>query len=380
MPPHPLRYFVPILAVCALLAACDNTPQGQNPKMMGGPPQAPKVTIATPIKQTIDKFKDFTGRFEASSTIDIRARVSGYITAANFKEGAIVKKGAPLFLIDPRPYEAAYKKADADVKVATSRIALTDSNYNRADALFQSGDISAQIRDQRLQERDQAQAELARAKAARDQAKLDLSYTRITAPITGKIGQIQADVGNYIAGGSNGATVLATIVALDPIYFTFNIDESAFLEIARKNNKTVTYPVTVSLADEKEFSHEGVTDFLNNQLDRTTGTMQARATFPNKDMFLTPGMFGRARIMLGTQTEAVLIPESAILTDQSRKFVYMVDDKNIVSSQTIETGLLTDDGQREITKGINGNETIIINGLQRVREGVTVTTEAVTQP
>jgi len=369
------------LLLSVFVSSCDSQAREQG---AGGPPPAPKVTVATPVVKNVDEFKEFSGRFEASESIEIRARVSGYLTEANFKEGAIVKKGDPLFTIDPRPFEAALKKADADVKVAQSRIAFTKGNYERAQALFTTGDISAQIRDQRLQERDQAVAELDRARAAREQAALELSYSHITAPITGRIGQKLVDQGNFVTGGANGSTVLATVVALDPIYFYFDIDEATYIQCARHTAESgkdrVEYDVAVALADEKDYSHKGRTDFINNALDTSTGSMRARATLTNEDMFLTPGMFGRVRVMLGTSSKAIQIPDAAIQLDQSRKFVYTVDANGLVTSQTIETGTLSDDGMRVVTKGLKGDEKVIINGLQRAHDGATVSLEAAPAP
>ena len=290
----------------------------------------------------------------------------------------MVQKGDLLFVVDPRPFEAALKKADADVKVAESRIALTKNNFERADALFNSGDISAQIRDQRLQERDQALAELERAKAAREQARLDLSYTRLTAPITGKIGQKLMDVGNFVSGGTGGSSTLATIVAIDPIHFAFDLDEPTYIECKKHQAETGhsgIYKVAVALADETDYAHTGETYFIDTTLDSGTGTMRARATLTNTSGMLAPGMFGRVRVMLGTEKEAILVPASAILIDQSRKYVYVVGANNTVSSVTVETGATRGDLQ-VITKGLTGTEQVVVNGLQRIRDGATVTTEA----
>lgn len=360
-----------------LLSGCEKS--NAQDKQQGGPPAAPKVTVAAPKTQTVGDFREFTGRFEAAETVDIRARVSGYLTESAFTEGSLVTKGDKLFVIDPRPFTAALKKAEADVTVAQSRIAYTEGTYKRAADLFSTGDISAQIRDQRLQERDQAKAELERAKAAREQARLDLSYTTITAPITGRIGKKQVTDGNFVSGGSGGATVLATIVAIDPIHVVFDMDEQTYLAYARKaaqkaQDAPTAFPVMVGLADEEGYPHKGMTDFIDNALDTGTGTMRVRASLPNPKGVLTPGLFARVQVAIGSAASAILVPDSAILIDQSRKFVYVVDAGGMVSARTVEVGQLVGP-DRVVTSGLEGNERVIVNGLQRARDGATVTAE-----
>lgn len=370
------------LGLCATLAACDGKPEGAGgpPIGAGGPPPAPKVTVTRPLVETVESFKDFSGRFEAKESVEIRARVGGYLQQAPFKDGAYVKTGDRLFVIDPRPYQAALAKAGADVKVAESGIAYKQGQYDRAQALFETGDISAQIRDLRLQERDQAVAELNRAKAAYEQARLDLSYTTITAPISGRIGEKHVTEGNLIAAGQ---TLLTTIVAVDPIYFYFDIDEQTYLDYARahpdQKKDALAIPARIALTDENDFRHEGVIDFIDNALDTGTGTMRARVVMENPDFYFTPGMFGRVRVTMGQRENAVLVPDSAILLDQSRKFVYVVDGNNLVSSRAVATGTLDDKGNRVITEGLDGSEQVVVNGLQRVRDGVTVTLETAPQ-
>lgn len=365
------------IAAVALLAGCDSQAQ-EGPA--GGPPPVVKVTAAPVTIKAVQDYREYSGRFEASESVEIRARVGGYLTQATFKEGALVQKGDKLFVIDPRPYEAALQKAAADVKVAQSGIAYKQGNFDRADALFKTGDISAQVRDQRLQEKDQALAELNRAKAAYEQARLDLAYTAITAPISGRIGEKLVTEGNLVAAGQ---TLLTTIVAVDPIYFIFNIDEQGYLDYARTHadmkKEELAIPAAISLTDENDFRHQGVIDFVDNALDQSTGTMRARAVLENPKFYFTPGLFGRIRVTVGQNDKAVLVPESAILIDQSRKYVYVVDDKNTVASRTIETGA-ADGDMRVVSKGLEGTETIVINGLQRVRDGAVVTTEAPQMP
>jgi len=366
--------FLAPFALCAMLAACDNS-QAQD-KAKDAPPPPPKVTVIKPVIEDVEGFKEFTGRFEAKDNVEIRARVGGYLTKSLFEEGAIVKQGTPLYVIDPRPYEAALKKAVADVKVAESQIAYAQGNYQRAEALFKSGDTSAQLRDQRLQERDQTVAELERAKAAAEQARLDLAYTRISAPLTGRIGSKLVAEGNLVTAGQ---TILTTIMSVDPIYFTFDIDEKSYLDYARahpdQKKDALSIPVSIALSDEKDYTHEGTVDFIDNAMNASTGSMRARAVLTNPNFYFTPGMFGRVRVTIGTSQSAVLIPDAALMIDQSRKYVYTVDPKGLVTSQTVETSTLSKTGLRIVTKGLTGQETIIVNGLQRAHDGGTVSPE-----
>lgn len=367
------------LLVCAtlFLASCDG--KGDDQAAQGGAPGAgmppPTVTVAKPTVQPINEWREFSGRFEAPETVEIRSRVSGYLTSIAFKDGAIVKKGDLLFTIDPRPYEAALRQKQADLALAQSKVTAAENDYQRALTLFKSGDISDQLLDQRRAAKDSIKASVDSAKAAVESARLDVSYTKITSPIDGRISRKLVSEGNLV---NPGETLLTTIVSIDPIYFYFDVDEKAYVAYSRattgadKDHSNPGLPVSVALTDEKDFTHEGVIDFIDNQLDGNTGTMRGRAVFENKDMLMTPGMFGKIRIRVGGSDSGVLIPDAAIMVDQTRKLVMVVDDKNMVASRTIETGTM-DNGLRIVTKGLDGSETIIINGLQRAHEGAPVT-------
>ncbi len=372
----PLTRLALMAALCVGLAACDASQAQDKKGPAGAVQQAPTVTVAKPEVRDISDFKEFTGRFEAKESVEIRARVGGYLTKTSFQEGAIVKKGDLLFVIDQRPYEAALKKAEAAVKVAASQLAFAKGNYERAQSLFASGDVSAQLRDQRLQERDTAAATLDSAKAAAETARLDLSYTKIASPLDGRIGQKLVSDGNLVEAGQ---TLLTTIMSLDPIYFYFDIDQQTYLDYARahpdQKKDALDIPVTLSLTDKADYSLQGHIDFVDNTLDASTGSMRARAVLANPKLYLTPGMFGRIRVVTGARPKAVLIPDAAVMIDQSRKYVYTVDGKGQVASRTVETGNLSDDGLRVITTGLDGSETIIVNGLQRAHDGGTVTPE-----
>jgi RND family efflux transporter MFP subunit len=367
-----------ILAAVFLLSACDNSDaKDQAQQGAAGAPPAMPVTVAKPLVQPVQEWREFPGRFEATDTVEVRSRVSGYLTQVLFTDGAIVHKGDPLFVIDPRPFQATLRQKQADKALAESKVTAAQNDYERAQALFNTGDISQSILDQRKATADSAKAAVASAQAAVDAAALDVTYTRITAPITGRISRNLVSVGNLVNPGQD---VLTTIVSMDPIYFYFDVDEKAYVAYARlKSNAQADaashddpgIPVMVGLTDETGFPHAGKVDFIDNQLDQTTGTMRGRAVLENTDMFLTPGMFGRARIRTGTLPDGVLIPDEAVMIDQNRKLVFVVGANNIVESRTVETGPL-DRGLRVITKGLDGSETVVINGLQRAHEGAPV--------
>lgn len=346
----------------------------------GGP--APAVTIAKPLKQTVSEWDEFTGRFEAIDDVMVRARVSGYLESVHFKDGAMVKKGDLLFVIDPRPYQAKVTQAEADVKVAETQVSFANSQFKRAEELLASGDISRQIYDERKQQRDQTLAQLESAKANLQSARLDLSYTRITAPVSGRISRKMITEGNLVTAGDQKA--LTNIVSLDPIYFTFDIDEKTYLKYtrlaqtgARKSSRDYANPVRISLADENTFNWPGTMDFVDNAIDAGTGTMRGRAVVPNSDLLITPGMFGRVRIAGRGAYEAVLVPDEAVGTDQSRKFVLTVTEDGTVKSQTITPGTVIN-GFRVIESGLNGSEWIVVNGTQRAQDGAKVAAERIT--
>lgn len=352
---------------------------GAAPAGAGGPPPAAPVTVAKPLVQPVNEWREFSGRFEATNTVDVRSRVSGYLTQVLFKDGAIVKKGDPLFIIDPRPFEAILRQRQADRALAASQVTSAQNDYQRALELFKTGDVAQALLDQRKAAADAARASVAAAQAAVDSAALDITYTRITAPITGRISRNLITVGNLINPGQD---VLTTIVSLDPIYFYFDVDEQTYLAYSRtiaaqgagSDRNATGLPVSVALTDEKDYTHPGVMDFIDNQMTTGTGTMRGRAVLENPQMLMTPGMFGRVRIRTGTVEAGILIPDSAIMVDQSRRLVYVVGEGNVVASRTIETGAL-DRGLRVVTKGLDGSETIVINGLQRAHEGAPITPE-----
>lgn len=343
----------------------------------------PTVTVANPLAKAVTDWDEYTGRLEAVQAVEVRARVSGYLQSVNFKDGAIVDKGALLFVIDPRPYQAVLNQAKAEVTRNRVRLDLARNNVERAERLFKSRAISAEELDTRTQEQRQALAALEAVNAAVEAAELNVEFTRVTSPIKGRVSRELVTEGNLVSGGSEGSTLLTTIVSLDPIYVYFDADERAYLRYARlahsgsrPSSRDVANPVKLQLADETETEHEGHMDFVDNRVDRATGTMQARAIFPNPDRLLIPGLFAKVRLLGEGPYQALLIPDEAIGTDQSQKFVFVIDEKNVAARQTIVPGR-TEGRLRIVREGLKGDERIVVDGIQRVSAGSPVTPQEV---
>jgi len=341
----------------------------------------PAVTVSAPLQANVADWQAFTGQFAAVDTVEIRARVSGYLTAIHFTDGQVVHKGDKLFTIDPRPYEIALQQANAQYQTAYAQIDLATREYSRASVLHQRDYSSGETVDQRQQQLRAAQAAVEQARAAIDAAKLDLEFSQITAPVTGRIGAHQVSVGSLVSGSTGtGSALLATIVTLDPIHLDFDMSESDYLSFLRAAGRpSGTGPeaihnvlVDAKLADETDWSRHGVLDFLDNQLDRGSGTIRARATFANADGFLTPGSFGQLRLAAGGTRVALLVPDAAITTDQSRKLVMTVAPDGTVVSKVVQPGAIAD-GLRVISSGLVPGDQVIINGLLRARPGTKVT-------
>jgi RND family efflux transporter MFP subunit len=367
--------FVGMLGVAAALAACGQSSgeQGQ------AAPPPPPVTVATPLMQKITEWDEFTGRYEATAAVEVRARVSGYLQAINFADGAMVKKGDVLFTIDPRPYQTSVDRAKADLDTANARLAWADSQLERSKALVNSAAQSAATLDERMQDRRAAEATVQQATASLQAAQLNLDFTQVHAPIDGRVSNRRIDIGNLVTGDPN-ATLLTTIVSLDPIYFVFDMSEADFLAYQRavirgalpstRDNQTI---VQTRLPDEKDWPHVGTMNFVDNQIDPGSGTIRARALLPNKDLFITPGQFGRLRLPGSNEYEAILVPDSAIVTDQSNKIVMTVKDDGTVEPRPIRPGPSQPGNLRIVREGLTGKEKIIINGLVRARPGAKVT-------
>lgn len=373
-----LRRFLGSVVIALLplaLISCDK-PEASLP-----PPKPPAVTVAKPLVKELVEWDEFTGRFEAPDMLEVRARVSGYLQSVHFKDGVLVKAGDRLFTIDPRPYQATVDQADANIKSIVARLELARLDLDRADRLTKSGAGTERTLDERRQQYQSLQAELAGAKAVLDQAKLDLDFTEIRTPIGGRISRKAVSEGNLVQANS---TLLTTIVSLDPIYFYFDVDERSYLAYSRMaydgqrpSGRTNAFEVWVALTDEREATHMGKMDFVDNRIDPATGTMRGRAVLENQNLFLTPGLFGRVRIPGSGSYKGVLIPEDAIGADLDRRFVYVVAEDGSVSQRVVRIGP-HHDGYRIIRQGLTGDEAVVINGLQRVRPGVKVTARLAT--
>jgi multidrug efflux system membrane fusion protein len=365
-----------VAALVVMLSACDQ------PKTQSAAPPPP-VTVARPVVKEIVERDEFTGRFDAVGSVEIRARVTGYLSSVNFTDGGLVNQGDLLFVIDRRPYAAALAQAEAAVTSARTAFDLAKVELDRADRLMQNGNTSQQNLDSRRQQFAAGRANLAGAEATAEQARLNLGFTEIKAPIAGRISRKLVTEGNLI---ETSGTLLTTIVSLDPINFYFDVDERsylAYLRTARENNPAADggqgEKVTLTLPDERGSQRTGRIDFVDNRIDAGTGTMRMRAVFENKDLFLVPGLFARIRIPGSPSYQAVLVPDEAIGADQDRRFVYAVADDGSVARKVIRTGPRVD-GYRVVREGLAGDETIVVSGLQRVRPGGKVTPQLAELP
>jgi RND family efflux transporter MFP subunit len=329
------------------------------------------------------EWDEFTGRLEAVESVEIRPRVTGYIESVNFTEGSIVRKGDLLFVIDPRPYRAELSKAEAELARAVARSELSSSDVVRSEKLLDVKAVSREEYDQRLNAQRESQANVEAARAAVTAAKLNLEFTRVTSPINGRVSRAAVTAGNLVTGGSTSAQLLTTVVSIDPIYVAFEGDEQVYLkytEMARRGDRPSSRdsanPVLMALANEQGYPHRGEMTFVDNQVDSRTGTIRARASFDNKDGFLTPGLFARVKLLGHDSRRAVLVDDRAIGTDQSQKFVYVVDGENKVAYRSVKIGRLTD-GLRIVQSGLQAGETVVVNGLQRVQPGAVVAPQKV---
>lgn len=349
----------------------------------GGPAPPPPVTVAKPVVKDIVEQTDFIGRFEAVDRVDIRARVSGYLDKVHFQDGTLVRAGALLFTIDPRPYRNALEQAKAALTSAQVRLEFAQSDLARAEQLRMTGNIPEQIFDQRRQAFLTGKADIDRAQAALRQAELDVGFTEIRAPLTGRISRKFVSEGNLVNANE---TVLTNIVSLHPIQFYFDVDERSFLALSRQTQGGMRTSANgsanealLTLTDERLGQRKGQLDFVDNRLDEASGTIRVRAVFDNKDMLLTPGLFGRVTIGASDPYKGILLPDEAIGSDQDRRVVYVVGDNNLVNLKPVRIGPRID-GYRVIRDGLTGDETVVVNGLVRVRPGAPVTPQMTTLP
>lgn len=342
--------------------------------------QAMPVEVSNPVSERITEWDEYTGRFEASNRVEVRARVSGFLESVNFVDGQIVKKGDVLFTIDARPFKIALDQANADYGQARASLTTAHDNFDRVESLRESGAVSIEEYDRRKQALAFANASIQLSQAKVDNAKLNLEFTRVTAPIAGLVSRDKVNLGNLIDGGSSNSTVLTTIVATSPIDFYFTGSESDYLRyvrLARNGDRDAArsggIPVFIKLQDEDDFIHEAKMDFVDNEIDTSTGTIESRATLDNKDHLLEPGMFGKARLMGSAEHEAIMIPDDIIGTNQSIRFVYVLEDDNTVATKNVTLGPLHSNGLRIIREGISQDDKLITNNIQKIRPGIAVT-------
>lgn len=344
-----------------------------------GAPPAPPVQVANPLAKRITNWDEFTGRFEASEQVDVRARVSGFIDKVHFRDGSLVQKGDLLFTIDQRPYKLAVDVARAEVARAKAQVELAQNEVERAEGLTQNRTITARDVDQRRANLNSAVGSLQGAEANLKNAELNLEWTEVRAPLAGRISNRRVDPGNLIAGGQSGASLLTTIVAVSPIYFTFDVSEADYLRYSRMSNpregaasKDAGTVVEVRLSDEPKWGRRGQVNFLDNALNARSATIRGRAVFENKDQFLTPGVFGRLRFFAG-ESDALLVPDTVIASDQANKIVLTVGPENKVVPKPVVLGPLSE-GLRVIRSGLTTQDKVIVGGSANpmVRPGVAV--------
>jgi membrane fusion protein, multidrug efflux system len=370
-----LRPLIVLLAVT--LSGCgDKAPQ----QAAAGPLP---VTVAQPTKRTVTDWDEFTGRFEAVEEVQVRARVGGFVTSVEFRDGAFVNTGDLLYVIDSRPFEAVAEQADGQLSDARAKAELARRELDRALTLNKTQAVSDSIVDQRRQALQAAKAAQMQAEGLLKAAHLNIEFTHVVAPIGGRVSRHLVSVGNLVQGSDNASgTLLTSIVSLDPIYIYFDMDEATYLknnrlyfEGKRPSSRENPNPVQVSLTGEAKPSHDGKVDFLDNRLDISTGTLRGRAVIPNKNFSILPGQFGRVRLIGSSPYEALLLPDTAIASDQSRKIVFVVKDDDTVEARPVTLGPL-DEGLRVIREGLKPEDRVIIEGLQRARPGAKVAPHA----
>ncbi|MGH7510522.1 MAG: efflux RND transporter periplasmic adaptor subunit [Gemmatimonadales bacterium] len=369
------RVIAVIAASSALLVGVLTLGRSSKP---AAPPPPPAVTVATVPERDITEWDEFTGRLEAVDAVEIRPRVSGYIRRVAFDEGNGVRKGQILFEIDPRPYQAELARAEAELERARSGAALAAKEVERAGHLVAMQAISREEFDSRTSAEAQGGASVRAAEAAVATARLNLGWTRVRSPITGRVGRAEVTPGNLVHAGPPDATLLTTVVSVDPIYAYFEGDEQTYLKYAalarngsRPNSRYSRSPVYLGLANEEGFPHKGFVDFVDNQLNPQAGTIRFRAVFSNKDHLFTPGLFARIRLVGSGTYPAKLVLDRAVGTDQDKKFVLVLKPDSTVDYRSVQLGRLVD-GFRVISSGLEPGEQIVINGLQRVRPGMKV--------
>ena len=369
-----------LLGLCIGLAGCAQAPP-RTPEAAATP-----VTVSRPVERVVTDYADFTGRVAAVDSVEVRARVWGYLDKVNFKEGALVQKGDVLFELDPRPYQAMLDQAKAKVAQDEAQLTYDDAEYRRN---LQSGPVAVSRSDleKSAAARDVDVANVAADKAAVAARQLDLEYAKVTAPVSGRVSRYVVTLGNLVqSGDQNGGTLLTTLVSVDPMYAYFDVDEATIQRVGQlvregkaESASQAAWPVALGLATEEGFPHQGTINFMDNQVNPKTGTLRVRGVFANQNQNLSPGYFARVRVPIGQSHHALLVSDRALDNDQGQKILYVVNDKNEVVSRPVRLGALHD-GLREICDGLKPGERVIVNGLQQVRPGVTVEPKFVDMP
>ncbi len=333
---------------------------------------APPVSAALVLERQVAETQEFSGRLEAIERVEIRSRVSGFITAVNFKPGSEVKKGDVLFVIDPRPYQAEAARAEANAASSRAKLELARRELARAESLLADKAIAKREYDEAAAAQKELEANAAAAQAQLEAARLNLAYTRVTSPIDGRVSKAEITLGNLV----DASAVLTSVVSLDRIYASFDGDEETYLRVGARAQQGAPVAVRVGLANEEGFPHEGKLEFVDNQLDARTGSVRMRAAFDNADRTLAPGLFARIQLGAADSRKAVLISDRAVATDQSRKYVFVVGAGNKAEYRPVKLGP-TVDGLRVVREGLKGGEKIVVNGLQRVRPGAPIAPQMV---
>lgn len=354
--------------VGAAVSGCSEANSKAEPPAQAGPP----VSSAVVVQKAVTETQEFSGRLEAIETVEIRPRVSGYITAVNFKPGAEVKKGDVLFVIDPRPYQAEADRTQAAAAAARARADLARLELQRAERLLADKAVAQREFDERAAGQKELDANARAAAAQHEAARLNLAYTRVTAPIDGRVSKAEITLGNLV----DATAVLTSVVSLDRIYASFDGDEDTYLRVSRRVHAGQPVEVKVGLAGEAGFPHSGKLEFVDNQLDSRSGSVRMRATLANSERQLAPGLFARVQIAGGAPQQQILITDRAIGTDQDRKFVYVVDKDGKAEYRAVKLGPVNE-GLRIVREGLKPGEKIVVNGLQRVRPGAPVTAQTV---
>jgi RND family efflux transporter MFP subunit len=370
-----------LLGFCLGLGSC-------TPASSDAPAPTPTSTpVSYPIERDVTDYADFTGRTAAVDAVDVRARVWGYLDKVNFNEGALVKKGDVLFEIDPRTYQVVLQQAEGNLASMEARLKRLDADLGRAQQLVGRGAMSREEYDRIAGDRGETAASIRALQAAVGRAKLDLAFTKVTAPVSGRVSRYNVTVGNLVqSGDQGGGTVLTTIVSVDPVYVYFDVDERTVLRVRQliregkaQSARETAWPVSLGLSADEGYSHQGTINFVDNQVNPRTGTLRVRAVFPNKDEAISPGFFARVRVPVGFPRNALLVTDRAIDNDQGQKILYVVNDNNEVASRPIRVGA-RHDGLRVIEDGLKPGERVIVTGLQQVRPGVTVEPKLVDMP